>query len=209
MTPRVVRDPEQFDRSNAASPRATRPPTSRAPGRRPGTRHLVARLAVLGVYSHCGERMHALTAAWRRADGSRARHYKCPNVHGSTGTSHAPKVDAEVVEPYFIEHLHDFVFDLDAWVTARRRDRERTDEAIRRDLSELGRLDRLPEKVRADYLRRLEAAEQDAADVASASMRDVDESAGRWSAESQSKRKRLPRSRTRRPSTPSSTCTTS
>ena len=85
----------------------------------------------------------------------------------------------DIIEPFFIDHLHSFLFDLDAWVAARSRDRaadrSRIDEAIERDLADLRRLDRLADQVRADYLRRLEGGEQDAADIAAAGMRDVED----------------------------------
>jgi hypothetical protein len=72
--------------------------------------------------------MYAVTAGSRRADGSRARHYVCPNVRGATGVCDAPRLDAGAVEPFFVAPLHDFLVDLDAWIAARAaqtdRDRE-------------------------------------------------------------------------------------
>jgi hypothetical protein len=114
--------------------------------------------------------MYAVTAGWRRADGSRARHYVCPNVRGATGVCDAPRVDAGAVEPFFVAPLHDFLVDLDAGIAARAaqtdRDRELFAKGVQEQRAELARLGRRAEAACAQHDRLLDQGDDELADAA-------------------------------------------
>jgi hypothetical protein len=110
-----------------------------------------------------------VTAGWRRADGSRARHYVCPNVRGATGVCDAPRVDAGAVEPFFVAPLHDFLVDLDAGIAARAaqtdRDRELFAKGVQEQRAELARLGRRAEAACAQHDRLLDQGDDELADT--------------------------------------------
>ena len=114
--------------------------------------------------------MYAVTAGSRRADGSRARHYVCPNVRGATGVCDAPRVDAGAVEPFFVAPLHDFLVDLNAWIAARAaqadRDRELFAKGVQEQRAELARLGRRAEAACAQHDRLLDQGDDELADAA-------------------------------------------
>jgi len=147
----------------ARNPSPDRPATFR----KAATRHLLAGLATCG---ECGETMFAITSGWRRADGSRARAYVCRNVHARAGTCAAPRVNAEVVEPVFVDHLRSFGLDFDGWLDAQRghraEERAAVEAGMALDREALATVERREGLVRADYLRQLEAAREAAAEVA-------------------------------------------
>ncbi len=138
-------------------------------GRRPTRRYALARLAVC---DRCGERMYAGTSGYaRKSDGKRWRRYVCANVRFSTGLCDQPPIDAERIDAAVVAHLDELFVDFESWraelAEARDGQRRLAQAALDRTAKEAADLERLLGKVRADYLRQLEADDKSAARVAS------------------------------------------
>jgi DNA invertase Pin-like site-specific DNA recombinase len=170
-------DPERYDR--IVSARVTRD-RSRGDKRRRGgrtTSHFV--LAKLAICDRCGSRLYARTSPYERKDGTHKRQYVCAQVMSQTGMCDQPPIDAASVDPAVVDHLNQLFVDFDAWQGETERAQqsaidaaqETADEAER----EVRRLDGLAKKVQTDYLRRLEAGDDDAAQVAVEAKKHVEE----------------------------------
>jgi DNA invertase Pin-like site-specific DNA recombinase len=170
-------EPERYDRIVAA--RVTRD-RSRGDKRRRGgrtTSHFV--LAKLAVCDRCGSRLYSRTSPYRRKDGTHKRQYVCSQVVNQTGMCDQPPIDAEAVDPAVVDHLNRLFVDFEAWQgeteRAQRSAIDAAQEAVDEAEREVRRLDGLAEKVQADYLRRLEAGDDDAAQVAVGAKKHVEE----------------------------------
>lgn len=175
ITPLI--DPERYDRILAA--RVTRD-RSRGDKRRRGgrsTSHFV--LARLAICDRCGSRLYARTSPYERKDGTHKRQYVCAQVANQTGMCDQPPIDAEAVDPAVVDHLNHLFVDFDAWQGETERTRRSAIDAAQQAVDEaereVRRLDGLAKKVQADYLRRLEAGDDDAAQVAVEGKKHVEE----------------------------------
>lgn len=169
-------DPERYDR--IVSARATRD-RSRGDKRRRGgrtTSHFV--LAKLAICDRCGSRLYARTSPYERKDGTHKRQYVCAHVVNQTGMCDQPPIDAASVDPAVVDHLNRLFVDFEAWQgeteRAQRSAIDAAQEAVDAAEREVRRLDGLAKKVQADYLRQLEAGDDDAAQVAVEAKKEVE-----------------------------------
>jgi DNA invertase Pin-like site-specific DNA recombinase len=160
--------PDRYDRIIAArSGRDRAKGDKRRRGGRPTTRFALAKL---GTCDRCGGRLYAKRSPYVRKDGTSARHYVCEEVFRQTGMCDMPPIDAEILDAAVVEYLDQLFVDIEGWRNGTEATRERARGAalagIERTEDELRRLDRLAEKVQADYLRHLDADDEDAAQIA-------------------------------------------
>jgi len=126
-------------------------------------------LSKIAVCDRCGEPMYASTSPYmRKRDGSKARSYLCKNVHGSTGLCDAPRIDAEAVDLAVITHLDSLFIDFDAWITELDKSSEQRrgeiGTALDAELAKLDQLERRGQRIEADYLRQVDAGNDQAGD---------------------------------------------
>jgi DNA invertase Pin-like site-specific DNA recombinase len=142
--------------------RAAERAPSTPPGRR-SSRHLLAHLLHC---ERCGAPMHARTSG-PRADGTRARRYRCSRAKAAAGGCDAPAISAERLEAPFVVHLENLTIGLDAFVSRQavelEAQREQLTRALERERAGLAEVERLAELVRVDYARHLGAGRADAA----------------------------------------------
>jgi hypothetical protein len=121
--------------------------------------------------------MYAKSSPYERKDGTHRRTYQCSHYASSTGLCDQKPLDAETIDASVIRHLDELFVDFDAWKAeisgARDSQRAQAEAALDRATTEAKRLDALAEKVRADYLRNIEAGKESAADIAAESLADV------------------------------------
>jgi DNA invertase Pin-like site-specific DNA recombinase len=170
-------DPERYDRIVAA--RVTRDRSrgdKRRRGGRPTSNFVLAKLAIC---DRCGSRLYARTSPYRRKDGTHKRQYMCAEVASQTGMCDQPPIDAESVDPGVVEYLDRLFVDFEAWQgqteSAQAAAIDAAQAAVDAAEQEVRRLDRLAAKVQADYLRQLEAGDDDAAQVAVDAKKHVEE----------------------------------
>jgi hypothetical protein len=160
--------PDRYDRIVAGREARDR---SRGDRRRRGGRPTTKfALSKLGTCDRCGGRLYARRSPYVRKDGTSARHYVCAQVVNQTGMCDMPPIDAEILDAAVVEYLDQLFVDIEGWRSdtegARERARGAALAGIEQAEDELRRLDRLAEKVRTDYLRHLDADDEDAAQIA-------------------------------------------
>ena len=140
--------------------------------------------------AHCG-RCGASLYARSYAKG---RHYLCANVRQATGLCDAPAIPASVLEARTLEHLHQFKFDVERWVSERvaegRTERavlEREVDGLRR---EAAKVSKRVEHLRGSLDSALDADDGDE-ELAGAALRQV----GRVSSSTTTRRRALRRPR--------------
>jgi DNA invertase Pin-like site-specific DNA recombinase len=160
--------PDRYDRIlKARKSRDRAKGDKRRRGGRPTTKFVLAKL---GTCDRCGSRLYARRSPYVRKDGTSARHYVCAQVVNQTGLCDMPHIDAEVMDAAVVEYLDQLFVDIEGWRDGTEAAREKARGAalvgIEQTEDELARLDRLAEKVQADYLRQLDADDEDAAQIA-------------------------------------------
>jgi DNA invertase Pin-like site-specific DNA recombinase len=162
-------DPDRYDRIIGARVLRDR---ARGDRRRRGgsqaTKYVLGRLAIC---DRCGARLYARTETYKRKkDGQKRRYYRCANVVNQTGTCDQPRLDAELIDEAVVDYLDRLFVDFDAWRTETERARDSARDTVLAALKaaevEVARLDKLVGKVQADYLKRLDAGEDNAAQFA-------------------------------------------
>ncbi len=150
---------------------------ARAAGARPARRSLYFLLAHLLRCERCGAPMYAI-AAGPRADGGRARRYRCKQARAANGQCDAPGIAAERIEEPFVQHLDALTVDLAGFVARQAADldaqRGQITASIERERVGLLDLDRAVEAVRADYTSHLLAGREDAAQLGVDTLADLD-----------------------------------
>ena len=168
-------DPDRYDRIIAMREGRDRVKARGKDGLRKGERGQKTEryaLSRLAVCDRCGEPMYAQTSTYKRKTkgGTKARKYVCANYHNSTGVCDQPRLDAEKIDDAVIGYLDGLFLDYEAFVEelSSAADKQRTalDSAVGAALSEIDKADGRAGKIEADYIRRIEAGEDAAADVA-------------------------------------------
>lgn len=169
-------EPDRYDRITALRAERDRVAPKDATGRkRSGRRTRRFALARLAKCDRCGEPMYATTSPYERKDGTHNRQYVCGNVRGSVKVGDEPacdqpKLDAERVDTAVVAYLEHLFVDFDEWTEQLARGAERERHSVRARLdearAEVDRLRGLEEKLKADYMRNVEAGKEDASDLA-------------------------------------------
>jgi hypothetical protein len=111
--------------------------------------------------------MYAVTSPYVRKDGTKQRSYVCASVRDATGLCDAPKIPAEVVDRAVVDQLRHLFIDIESWQREVAQGIETQAAAVERVLvrerKALAKNDGLAEKVQADYLRQLDAGDEQAA----------------------------------------------
>lgn len=168
-------DPDRYDAIIAKRTLRDRvAPDRRRRGGRPTARFVLARL---GICDRCGSRMYAKSNPYRRKDGTHRRTYVCAHYATATGLCDQKPLDAEKIDRAVISYLDELFVDFDQWQRelsgARDTQREQAEAALDRATKEAKRLDKLADKVRADYLKNLDAGKDGAAEIAAESLAEV------------------------------------
>jgi site-specific DNA recombinase len=135
------------------------------PERRSATRPSeVALLSGLARCGLCGQ------GIWHRRGGKRRRYMCSHRRHATDACKHGPIFDAERAEEAIVRHLDTLFIDLAGWIENVTAQRASERDGLVRELAALhdqrATLSRDEELVRADYLRRLRAGNERAADLA-------------------------------------------
>jgi hypothetical protein len=127
--------PADFARLQAMRDRRTSSGAARRRSGRPPRGYVLARLAVC----ECGSPMDCCTGHYIRADGSRARRYRCRASRERPQDCEARAVDAALVDRAVVESLTSFLGDVSLWRDRLSSDREAERARLREEIERAGR----------------------------------------------------------------------
>ena len=162
--------PEDFSRIRAMRDgRTSRGPAGTPPGT-PPLGYLLARLAVC----ECGAPMNCVTGHHVRADGTRARRYRCRASRERPEECVAGAVDAELVDGALVENLTSFLGDVSLWRERLTSDRDAERTCLRGEIERAERAlaaeDAMIGRLTAEWERWLGADDAARADIALAAI---------------------------------------